>query len=245
MFPGFSEDTVRFLLDIRFNNNKAFMEAHRSEYQRVVQEPFFALIEDLTPAVIKIDPDMEVRPRKVLSRINRDTRFSKDKSPYRDHHWLAFRKSGLSKDGQPFFWLEFGPDNLSWGAGIWGEDRSLFNALRRRILQDPEGVKEVLAHCEKHRFSIGGDTFRRLKIPPQVPEPLRPLFCSKSLYFEPKNIRYEWAFSTEMAKRAARDFRALTPAWEMMCRMAQEASDETLPDPSLRRAEESTEDIWT
>ena len=45
MFPGFSEDTVRFFLDIRFHNNKTFMEAHRDEYKKIVQEPFFALID--------------------------------------------------------------------------------------------------------------------------------------------------------------------------------------------------------
>lgn len=244
MFPGFTEDTVRFLLDIRFHNNKTFMEAHRDEYKKIVQEPFFALIDELGPAMRKIDPEMEIRPRKVLSRIYRDTRFSADKSPYRDHHWLAFRPSGGDRYGQAFFWFEFGPDRLSWGAGIWGEDREVMNALRARILRDPEGVSEVLSRCEKHRFAVGGDVFRRYKIPPQVPEPLRKLYAGKSLYVEHPNPRYEWAFSPDLVQRLVRDYRALTPAWRLMRDCAAEALA-AAPDPEpVRHPLQSTEDVW-
>ena len=225
MFPGFSEDTVRFLLDIRFHNNKTFMEAHRDEYKKIVQEPFFTLIDELGPVMRKIDPEMEIRPQKALSRIYRDTRFSKDKAPYRDHHWIAFRTAGTDRYGQPFYWFEFGPDRLSWGLGVWGENREAMNALRARILRDPEGVQEVLAQCDKHLFSYGGDTFRKLRIPPQVPEPLHPLYMSKSLYFERRNPRYEWAFMPGLTERLARDYRALVPAWQLLRDCVREATD--------------------
>ena len=245
MFPGFTEDTVRFLLDIRFHNNKTFMEAHRDEYKKIVQEPFFALIDELGPVMRKIDPEMEVRPNKCLSRIYRDTRFSSDKSPYRDHHWIAFRPGGVERYGQPFFWFEFGPDRLSWGAGLWGENREAMNALRARILRDPDGVTEVLDHCEGHRFTVGGDRFRRYKIPPQVPEPLQGLYASKSLYFERRNPRYEWAFSPGLTERLARDFRALTPAWRLMRECAAEAAAAAPEPEAKRRPLLSTEDVWT
>ena len=242
MFPGFSEDTVRFFLDIRFHNNKAFMEAHRDEYKKIVQEPFFALIDELGPAMRKIDPEMEIRPAKVLSRIYRDTRFSQDKAPYRDHHWIAFRPAGTERYGQPFYWFEFGPDRLSWGLGVWGENREAMNALRARILRDPEGVSGVLARCEKHRFAIGGDTFRRLKIPPQVPEPLRTLYASRSLYIEHPAPRFEWAFSPDLPERLARDYRALEPAWRLLRDCVSEAMAQAPAPEAGRRV---LKDDWT
>ena len=245
MFPGFSEDTVRFFLDIRFHNSKAFMEAHRDEYKKIVQEPFFALIDDLGPVMRKIDPEMEIRPQKVLSRIYRDTRFSQDKSPYRDHHWIAFRPSGTGRDGQAFFWFEFGPDRLSWGAGIWGENREVMNALRARILRDPEGVGGILSGAEKRGFVCGGDAFRRYKIPPQVPEPLRRLYAAKSLYVEWPDPRYEWAFSPELVKRLSGDYRTLAPVWRLMRDCAAEASA-LAPDPvPPKHPLQPTEEIWT
>ena len=212
------------------------------EYKKIVQEPFFALIDELGPAMRKIDPEMEIRPAKVLSRIYRDTRFSQDKAPYRDHHWIAFRPAGTERYGQPFYWFEFGPDRLSWGLGVWGENREAMNALRARILRDPEGVSGVLARCEKHRFAIGGDTFRRLKIPPQVPEPLRTLYASRSLYIEHPNPRFEWAFSPDLPGRLVRDYRALEPAWRLLRECVAEAMAQAPAPEAGRRV---LKDDWT
>ena len=79
MFQGFPKEMIEFMLQIRLNNNKEFMASHREEYERLMKLPHYQLIEALSPIVLKIDPHMEVRPHKVLSRILRDTRFSKDK----------------------------------------------------------------------------------------------------------------------------------------------------------------------
>ena len=62
-----------------------------------------------------------------LSRINRDTRFSRDKSPYRDHLWMLFRKAAEPREGSVFFWFEFGPERLWWGLATWDENRPLMD----------------------------------------------------------------------------------------------------------------------
>ena len=231
MFSGFSDETIQFLLELRFHNNKAFMESHREEYKKAVEAPFFDLIEDLGPAMLEIDPEMEIRPRKVLSRIFRDTRFSRDKSPYRDHHWIAFRKSGRSKDGQPFFWFEFGPDRISWGCGIWGENREAMNAIRRIILREPETVAQAMASCEANSFRWGGETFRRFKVPSGVPSGLEALYRVKNFYIERVDPPYRWAFEPGLAGRLKEEDRALVPAWRLMTEAVREAS-EYIPDMS-------------
>ena len=100
----------------------------------------------------------------------------------------------------------------------------------------------VLARCEKHRFAIGGDTFRRLKIPPQVPEPLRTLYASKSLYIEHPNPRFEWAFSPDLPGRLVRDYRALEPAWRLLRDCVSEAMAQAPAPEAGRRV---PEDDWT
>ena len=121
MFTGFTDETVRFLLDLKFHNNTEYFHANHDRYVEAVQTPFYEFIEDLGPAMQRIDPLMEIRPHKCLSRIHRDTRFSRDKSPYRDHHWLLFRRQAEPREKSVMYWFEFGPDRLSWGMGVWGD----------------------------------------------------------------------------------------------------------------------------
>ena len=99
MFTGFPEETMQFFLDIRFHNDKAYFAEHKARYERDVKAVFHAFIEDLAPEMQKIDPLMEIRPYKCLARIHRDTRFSKDKSPFRDHLWLCFRRAAEPREG--------------------------------------------------------------------------------------------------------------------------------------------------
>ena len=82
MFTGFPEETIRFFLELRFHNEATFFNAHRDEYERSVREPFYGFIQAMAPAVKQVADDMELRPDKCLARIRRDTRFSKDKTPY-------------------------------------------------------------------------------------------------------------------------------------------------------------------
>ena len=119
MFNGFPEETVRFFLDLRFHNDAAFFNENRERYRQDVQAPFYEFIEELAPLMQSIDPLMEVRPYKCLARIRRDTRFTKDKSPYRDHLWLCFRRMAEPRDESLNYFFEFGPGTLGWGLGFW------------------------------------------------------------------------------------------------------------------------------
>ena len=94
MFQGYSDETFEFFMAIRFNNNTDFFHANHDWYLRGVREPSLALAEALAPVMEELDGEMELRPNRIVSRINRDVRFSRDKSPYRDHIWLSFRRPG-------------------------------------------------------------------------------------------------------------------------------------------------------
>ena len=102
MFSGFTQEAVDFLTDIRFNNNQTFYEANRERYETYVKAPLRALADEMAPVVQLIDPRLDTRPGHTMSRIRRDTRFTKDKSPFRDHVWLGWRYPGESRsEGSP------------------------------------------------------------------------------------------------------------------------------------------------
>ena len=231
MFPGFTQDTVQFFLDIRFHNEVPWMHAHHDEYVAKVQQPFYQLIAELSPAMLKIDPDFELRPAKCLSRINRDTRYSMDKSPYRDHHWIAFRPAGIDKYGQPFYWFEFGPDGLSWGVGVWGAERSTMNAFRQRLAYESENMIALMEKLSQRKIILGGDYAPRMKVPENVPEALWPVYRHKSVYFERTGIRYQWAFDDKLADRVIRDYRLLKPVYLLLKECAANAAQEAPAAP--------------
>lgn len=216
MFPGFSNDLLSFYADIRFNNNKVFMDEHRKEYYQKVRDPFYAFIEELAPVMLSIDEDIEVRPSKCLSRINRDTRYTRDKSPYRDHHWVAFREAARDKDGQPFFWFEIRLDSVNWGLGLWGENRDLLDELRRKMIARPDEWLRLTRLLTEKGFVYGGQQWKKLKVPEGLPLALAPLYTARSLYFEKTGIDPSWIFEPDIVRRVAEDFQHLAPVWHAL-----------------------------
>lgn len=212
----FKPDMVDFMLSIRYNNNKTFMHENRDEYIRKIRAPYYEFIEALSLVVLDIDPQMEVRPVKALSRIFRDTRFSRDKSPYRDHHWVAFRHQGEPRDKSLMLWFEIRVDSVSWGLGFWGENRPAMDVLRRRMLANPNELLELSAMLDNQKLSLAGDTFKRIAIPEELDRRLLPWYTRKELLIVKQGIQPEWVFQPGIIKRVAEDFMALKPVYQLL-----------------------------
>lgn len=212
----FSEEMLSFMLDLSFNNNKNFMDANRDTYNRLMKQPFYRLIERLSPVMLMIDPEMEVRPSKVLSRIFRDTRFSRDKSPYRNHHWIAFKRSGVPREESVTYWFEIRLDAVNWGLGYWGENRQAMDMLRRRMIAKPEDFLKMLPVLDQRNFLLSGESYQRRKVPVEVPEPLHKWYIKKSLYFTRRGIEPGIVFTSELAKVLSDDFIALAPLYRLL-----------------------------
>ena len=218
MFTGFPEETIQFFLDLRFHNQVSYYNDRRDDFRMQVQQPFYAFIDALAPAMQKIDPEMEVRPYKCLARIRRDTRFTKDKSPYRDHLWLSFHRAGAPREQSLFYWFELGVDHMDWGMGFWGENRMALDLLRRKIAANPEQIRGILDSCKlpEHRLLLGGSQFKRMTVPDQVPEDLRPWYLAKELYVQRYGIQQKWAFDDKLTGRVRRDFQTLAPLYRLL-----------------------------
>lgn len=226
MFHGFGKEVISFFLDLRFHNNKAFMDANRERYYREVRAPFYAFIEAMAPAMQAIDPDMEVRPNKCLSRINRDIRFSRDKSPYRDHLWVAFRPACVEKDGAPFFWFELRPEGVTWGLGIWGENREIMDAMRRKMAARPEDYLRILPILKQRGFALGGREWKKLAPPENLPQALLPWYMKREIYAEKQDTSLLCIDSPDLVERVSRDFQALEPLYQVLRGCVEEAMNQ-------------------
>lgn len=218
MFTGFPEATVQFFLDIRFHNNIAYFEENRARYERDVKAPFEAFIQELAPAMLSIDPQMELRPYRCMARLRRDVRFTKDKSPFRDHLWVLFRHADEPREGSVMYWFELAPSGMNWGAGTWGENRQMMDILRRRIVADPDGVRNVIKQCHltEHHMLVGGSSFKRLEVPAGVPDDLKGWYALREVYISPESTASVDVHSPQLTKRVQEDFLSLSPLYHLL-----------------------------
>ncbi len=181
MFEGFPEETIRFFLELRFHNDATFFHGHHDEYEQFVRQPFYEFISACAPTALKISPDMETRPDKCLCRIHRDTRFTKDKSPYRDHLWLLFRRSGEPRDNSVMYWFEVSPESVTWGLGFWGANKPAMDMLRKEMREKPERVIQALrkSRVPSEELTPMGDRYRRMPPPDGLPMELAPYYPMK------------------------------------------------------------------
>lgn len=212
----FSREMLEFMMDLRFNNNKEFMQNNRDRYEQVMRDPYYKLIEQLSPSMLLIDPKMEVRPPKCLSRIFRDTRFSKSKLPYRDHHWVAFRHQGEPRDKAVMLWFEIRVEAVSWGLGFWGENLKAMEVLRRQMIARPQELLSMLPILEQNEFALEGRLYQRKKVPDNLPAALNPWYLRRDIYLVKQHIKPEWVFEPGFSERLTRDFLALKPFYQML-----------------------------
>src|SRR5438046_2381653 len=137
----FSKRALAFFRGLARNNEKAWFEAHRDEYESEVRAPMRELIEELDTRFAQFAPEIGGDPKRSMFRINRDIRFSKDKSPYKTHaacwfhHLNAARTVGAEADaGSAGYYFHLEPGGRSMiGAGIWMPPRPQLNQLRDAI----------------------------------------------------------------------------------------------------------------
>ncbi len=227
MFSGFPEETIRFFLDLAAHNEASFFKSHQDEYLSYVRQPFYQLIAELAPTARQVIPDAETRPDKCLCRIHRDTRFSKDKSPYRDHMWFLLRRSGEAREPSIMYWRALSPCGMGGGLGTWGPNRPMMDVLRRRIAEHPRQVQSVLKQCALPDATKGlqmqGERYQRMKVPDGVPKALGQLYTCKSLYIQRVDAPLRDAYSPELAQKIKADILRLGPMYHWMRSAADEA----------------------
>ena len=162
-FTGFTPETIDFLWELRMNNNKAWMEENRERYRTVLKEPFDALSAALTKKFLekKNVPQMDFS----ISRINRDVRFSKDKSPYKARKWMVL-KEPMTKAEQwkfrPVFYFEVMPEGYEYGMGFYEGRPAYMQAFRKKVDAAPDAFERLVKDTAKMKeFVLYGDSYKR------------------------------------------------------------------------------------
>jgi len=213
MFQGYTDETFEFFMAIRFNNNTDFFHSNHDWYKRAVREPSLALAEALSSTVETINGDLERRPNRVVSRINRDIRFSYDKSLYRDYMFLAFRRPGEERKTTMGLYFDISPSGASYGAGFYSPNKPLMNALRTQIRLDPEHAERALDIAD---FTMHPDTIKKMKVPEEVPQSLHEWYRLRGFYVEKSTDDFDLLMSPKIVDVVCRDFRRIAPMYSFI-----------------------------
>jgi uncharacterized protein (TIGR02453 family) len=168
----FTKKALDFLKGIKKNNNKQWFEAHRQEYEAELREPMRELIGEMSVRFKGFAPEIMGDPKRSMFRINRDIRFSKDKSPYKTNAacWFFHKSAGSrvgseADEGSAGFYFHLEPSRSMIGGGLWMPPRTSLGKIREAIAEKPR-VFETIARGLEKRFD-GLDTENMLKRMPQ------------------------------------------------------------------------------
>ncbi len=145
MSAHFSEAAVTFLRGLKRNNNREWFDARKQTYETELKAPMLALVEEVNEALTGFAPEF-VRPApKIVMRIYRDIRFSKNKDPYKTNLAAWWARQGLEKTSGAGFYFHFSPDEVMVAAGCYMPERDQLLAIRRHLSEHGERYRKIVA----------------------------------------------------------------------------------------------------
>lgn len=225
-FTGFSPAAIQFLADLAENNDRAWFQPRKAEFERLLKEPMEAMIAALADALAARGVPMLADPKRAPFRIYRDTRFSKDKSPYKSHMGATFPwteagpgvEAGGGHDERAHGnggYFHFQPGEMYVGGGMWQMERPRLEAFRAAVRDEPDRVRAAL---ESPPFvawfgdARGHDELKRF--PPGYPQdhPLARMFLWKDVTFGRRLADAE-VLSPDLPDRLAEGFATAAPVF--------------------------------
>lgn len=215
-FEGFQPAGLDLLIQNRLMNSKDFYEAHKQAIRESVIEPFYELCEAMKPSMLKIDPLFVTIPSRMVSRVRRDTRYTKDKTLYRANMWLFFRRSKQTYESVPAYYMELGPDYWCYGC-YGGAGQGEMATAREMILKnDALFLKAFSAVQSQDAFVLRGDCLKRPKYP-DAPAEYQDWLNRKELIVEfREETDYSAVFDGTFVEPMLRAFERLKPFYDWM-----------------------------
>jgi uncharacterized protein (TIGR02453 family) len=194
-FEGFTPDAIQFLADLAVNNDRAWFTPRKPEYERLLKEPLERLCEALADRFAARDLPLVADPRRSPFRIYRDTRFARDKAPYKTNVGATF--PWISGEGGHATWpadgtrhsggyFHFEPGGMYVGGGMYMPEKPRLDSFRRAVVDSPERVKEALEDTAFVAWFGGAHPHEALKRAPAgwpADHPMAPLFLWKDVIF--------------------------------------------------------------
>lgn len=212
----FSKKTFEFLMENRFRDDREWFRENRGRYEAHVLAPLQDFVSALSPVMLDIDGKLITEPKvdRTISRVYRDTRFSKDKSLYRDVMWCTFMRDKKLYHGPPAFFFELSPDRFRYGCGYYQADPKEMQALRDLILEDHAAFRKAAeAYRRQNHFVLEGELYKRSKYPEEPPEK-QDWLNRKNQFLTHNSTDFDLLYSAGLADVVGEKLRLLQPVYE-------------------------------
>jgi len=226
-FAGFQRDAIQFMADLAVNNERAWFQPRKADFERLLKAPMEQLVIAVGERFQARGIPLLADPKRSPFRIYRDTRFSRDKSPYKTHYAATFPwvevagGGGEAADDSPHGnggYFNFEPGEMYAGGGMWMPEKPRLEALRRAILDDPDRVRDALEDPAFVAAFGGVRSHEQLKrIPPGFPadHALADMFRWKDLVFG-RRLSDDEVCSAELPDRLTDGFAAAMPVFRFL-----------------------------
>ena len=182
-FPGFPPEGMQFFRALARNNNRDWFQPRKAVFEEKVKRPMQELVEALNGAMKSFAPEYVTDPAKAIYRIYRDTRFSKDKTPYKNHIAASFFRSGTGPHRYGGYYVHVSHKEVAVGGGVYMPEPDVLLAIRRHIAEHHAKLRKILSAAAVRR-SFGALTGEQLsRVPKGFPatHPAADLLRFKSL----------------------------------------------------------------
>ena len=174
-----------FFKELAANNHKEWFGANRKRYEKEVKEPFKKFIGAVIEEIHKTEPELLIEPKDCIFRINRDIRFSKDKTPYKTNVSAVISPGGRKDMSTPGLYMELGPERFAIYGGLYMPDTKLLKQVRTYIANNLVNFKQ--AYQDKvfvaHYDQIHGEQNKRIDKEFREVAEMEPLLYNKQFYY--------------------------------------------------------------
>ena len=181
----FTKDYLDFFKELAANNHRDWFTANKKRYENSVKKPFNNFVQEMIDRMQAVDNRVLITPKDAIFRINRDIRFSADKTPYKTFMAAVVSPGGRKDTSKLGLYFQFGPEDARIYSGAYSLDKNQLLAVRGAIAQDLDAFDELInAPDFKKKFgTIHGDEHKRLPKEFQEPAEKQPLLYKKSFYY--------------------------------------------------------------
>ncbi|KAA9333725.1 DUF2461 domain-containing protein [Adhaeribacter soli] len=145
--PYFTADFFRFFEQLSGNNNQEWFEDNRSLYDEAVKRPFKELVQEMIDRISMIDKELRIPVTDAMFRIQKDTRFSRDKTPFNTHMSANISHGGKKSKECPGFFFRISPEKITVGGGTYDLEKDNLTRVRHHIEDEMERFNSIV--CEE------------------------------------------------------------------------------------------------
>lgn len=182
---SFSADFIEFFKELGANNNKQWFDENRKRYEKSVRDPFKQFVEQVINELRTFDPEIDIEAKDAIFRINRDIRFSKDKTPYKNHLGAIVSPTGKKNREVPGIYFQFSAESLIFYGGVYELSKNNLEDFRHFMATNASEFNSIISDKEFIGLysEIQGEKAKR--IPKELKEAAekQPLIYNKQFYF--------------------------------------------------------------